>query len=166
MRVLIPIMLTLAACSGDGPIDTSVDPGTCEATPDPLLEIAQYGPYGELQDGSELRYGHPAQGGAPYAPFSLRISGMDQGDLGMNIEMEAIDRDTGEILGTGTYAQRFICSNTGASSGSFVGADLHMRFFGWELDDLDGRTAEVSISVTNDDGVHVEAGYLGVLVRE
>ena len=166
MRARFPFLLLLAACGDTVPIHTGIGPTGCEASADPVLEIAQYGPYGELQDGSDLLYGHPPQGGAPYAPFSLRISGMEQGELGMQIEMEAVDADSGELLGTASYAQRFICSNTGENLGTFVGADLHMRFFGGELSDLEGRTANVTISATNDGGTRAEAGYLGVLTRE
>jgi hypothetical protein len=165
MRRVFAILPILYAC-GDAPDDTGDAPESCEATSNPLLEIAQYGPYGELVDGSALLFGNPPQGGAPYAPFSLRISGMDQGDLGMGIEMEAIDSDTQELLGTGSYTQRFLCSNTGDNDGTFVGADLHMRFFGWALEDLDGRAAQVVITAANDDGIQVEASYLGVLERE
>ena len=167
MRLLFPMLLTLAAC-GDGGTsqDTGAPAGLCEATNDPLLELAQYGPYGELDDGADCLFGHPPQGGAPYAPFSLRISGMDQDDLGMDVQMTATDADSGEILGTGDYLQRFICSNVGDNDGKFVGADLHMRFYGWELSELEGRTADVLISVSNDNGDRVEAGFQGLLIRE
>jgi len=166
MKFAFPFLLTLAACGDGGGEDTALDPGMCEASANPNLELAQYGPYGELDDGTDFLYGHPPQGGAPYAPFSLRISGMDQGELGMEIVMIATDSQTGEALGTGDYMQRFICSNVGDNTGMFVGADLHMRFYGWELDDLAGRAADVTVSATNDQGVSVEAGFQGLLIRE
>ncbi len=166
MRLLPAILLTLAACGDGEGEDTAIDPSTCKASNNPTLELAQYGPYGELSDGADFVYGHPPQGGAPYAPFSLRISGIEQGDMGMAIEMLATDSSSGEELGTGEYMQRFICSNVGDNSGKFVGADLHMRFYGWELDDLEGRTSDVTISASNDAGDRLETSFQGILIRE
>lgn len=165
-----PLALALmAACSGPDP-----DPGTDTDVPLPcrpgtgaVLELSHHdSAWGALSDGDPLYYGHPPQGGAPYSPFQVRLLDVPDADLGVVIETSAVEVGTGEVLGSGTYTERLICSNAGENEGWWVGAEVHMRYFGWELDELEGRRARVRVSVRwSEDEAPLDEGYEGVLTR-
>jgi hypothetical protein len=142
-----------------------VDP--CLPHDQPTLEIAQEegAPFG-LLDGDPIFYGHPPQGGAPYAPFRMRLSGLaDLTEVGAAVLAVAVDTHTGETLGTAELNHRWICANVGDDAGFHVGADVHMRFYGWTLEELVGREADLQLLVEDGQGVTVDAGYRGPLVE-
>lgn len=144
-----------AVCVGCQPApteDTGLLLPPCEGEQTRSLQVAVYeGDYGEHTTGDPVMCGHPPQGGAPYAPFRLRITGLD-GAAGLFVDMVATDTDTGAVLGSGSFEQRFTCANVGDDAGAYVGAELHMRFDGYDLEQLPGHEAEVEITVEDAEG--------------
>ena len=155
--------------SGRPPEDTAghgtgVDLIACSPSPTPTLEIAQQGPYG-LVDGEPLWFGLPPQGGVPYAPFRLRLEGLNFPDQGSSVSVVATDVDTGERLGDIELQHRFICSNIGDDAGRYVAGEVHLRFWDYRLKELDGRTAEVVATVSDGPNEPAVARYTGPLTR-
>jgi hypothetical protein len=151
--------LLLGGCSSGGGPETP-----CEAQGDPSLEIGPADvPFGDFSDGDDLEYGTPPQGGAPYTPLKARASGLPAMAEGVTIEMTGVS-ELGEYLGDVTYDTRFVCANVGDSAGTWVASDLHYRYFGWDLDALEGKEAEITVTVTDVDGASVEDTLLGFLV--
>lgn len=150
-------MWWLVACAAEVPLPPCEEPG------EPHLEVAPSDlDFGEFTDGDALWYGTPPQGGAPYSPFHARAGGMTKLDEGVHVVLAAADVD-GTTLGDVAYDVRFVCANVGDSAGSWVGSDLHLRFFDWSLADLEGRTADVTIRVTDQTGTTLDADLTGLL---
>ena len=146
----------------------------CEAEPEPpalacaagepVVELATRAVgYGELADGESIECGIPPQGGAPYSAFLVRAAGLNQGDLGLGVELVAVDADTGEELGVADYDQRMVCANAGNSAGYWVSSELHLRYNGWALEELEGRTVELVTRVVGEDGLEVTTALLATL---
>lgn len=119
--------------------------------------------FGAFTDGGPLYYGTPPQGGAPYSPFHARATGLDGLDDGAHVRLRATDQDDGSALGDISYDVKFVCANVGDSAGSWVGSDLHLRFEGWELEDLEARRAEIRLDVENLDGEGLDTHIAGIL---
>ena len=166
-RGLLFVALCSTACvgpTGDG--DPNDEP-ECGPGGVPSLEVAQGAlEFGAVIDGVDIVYGRPPQGGAPYAPFRLRMAGMAYEDDAIEVVMLATEVGTDVELGTGSFDQRFICSNVGESEGYLVGSELHMRFPGWSLDDLRDRSANVVVTVTDALGTEMTFEYQGHLVMD
>lgn len=163
MKSEIALTLALWACGAPEPHDTGAEPSEpgCDAPP-LRMQIAHLDSgFGEPADGGAIGYGWPPQGGAPYAPFDVRFSGL--GTHEALVEMRAVGVDDGVELGSAEYLQRFICANTGESEGWYVTSELHMRFFGFTLEELDGRVADMSVRVAGVDGEVAEVGFRGTL---
>lgn len=142
MRTLLPVLL-LAACEPP-------ERPPCATDADPLLEAKPAeAAFGEHLAGDPLLYGTPPQGGAPYAPVDLRVSGLEGMAEGVLIELYGTDLDSGELLGTLQYPTRLVCANVGDSAGSWLANDVHHRFYGWELADLAGRAMALEVTVTD-----------------
>lgn len=154
-------LLLLVAC-----VDAPTELPPCETVGDPDLEVAPSDlDFGAFTDGDPLYYGTPPQGGAPYSPFHARATGLAGLDDGAVVDLSAVDRDDGAALGAITYDVRFVCANVGASAGTWVGSDLHLRFEGWALEDLAGRRAELTVEVSDLAGTSVAATLDGVLTQ-
>lgn len=137
----------------------------CATTGDPALEVAPSGvDYPDFADGEALPYGNPPQGGAPYAPIHVRLSGLDDLDEGVHLAATIDDVD-GTALGGADLDTRLVCANVGDSAGKWTGADVHLRFPGWSLDDLADREVRVDVIATDLDGDVVEGGFAAVLSR-
>ncbi|MEQ1502444.1 MAG: hypothetical protein ABMB14_09440 [Myxococcota bacterium] len=149
MTRAIAIAAWASGCVAEGPsaTDTSTfDPLHPCATPEMAVEAAPpHGDYGEFADGADLWCGNPPQGGAPYSPFKLRLSGPDEVGEGIAVEMTATDAATGEELAYTTLTMGLTCANVGENAGHWVGSEAHLRYGGWTLDALDGRLADVTI---------------------
>lgn len=152
-------LLTMSACAGGPP--TPVPVGPCESVDAPWAELSQGDGWG-LDDGEPVAFGIPPQGGAPYAPFVVRLHGMPASVDGYHVEMSAFDPTVGEVVGTGSYDQRFVCANVGENEGTRVASEFHMRFIGWEPVDLAGHEVDVEIAVSSPDA-EVTVGYRGPL---
>jgi hypothetical protein len=154
------MILLVLACAGPAPVEQT----PCEELGSPGLELAPSDlDFGDFEDGDPLMYGTPPQGGAPYSPFKARASGIDGLDETTNVNIHAVDLDDGTMLGDISYDVRFVCANVGDAAGSWVGSDLHLRFNGWALEDLAGRSAEVTMTVTAQSGDEVDAALEGLL---
>ena len=143
-------MLAAVAAAGcaTGPGPELPRPGACGEGGPPRLEVAPPdGDYGDLVDGASLWCGNPPQGGAPYTPFRLRIAGPDALGDGVWVEMSAVDTADGTELAYTELTMGLTCANVGDNAGSWVGSEAHMRYFGFALEDLPGREAEVTIAV-------------------
>ena len=79
--------------------------------------------------------------------------------------MEVTDPATGSLLGDVRLAQRFLCSNTGEDQGFWVGGEVHIRFWEYDLDSLLGREGQVEAIVFGPDGEVLDARTEGVLER-
>jgi hypothetical protein len=154
------MILALLACAPD-PIEQT----PCEQEGHPGLQLAPSDlDFGDFEDGDPLMYGTPPQGGAPYSPFHARASGLDGLDETTVVNIRAVDLDDGEELGDISYDVRFVCANVGDAAGSWVGSDLHLRFEGWSLEDLKGRSTEVTMTVTAPGGDEADAALDGFLM--
>lgn len=139
--------LGLGACKSP---PTPVDPGTCPEAEVGEVEISQGDTWG-LTDGTPVQFGIPPQGGAPYAPFEIRLLGMAY-SVSYTVQLEATRISDQAVVGTGDYTQRFVCANVGENEGTRYTPELHMRFYTYEPPDLDGDEVDVVITVTPDDG--------------
>ena len=158
----------VTGCVADGPggrrHTDSGEAVPCEARPSPQLELGQDQGYG-LDDGAAVRFGHPPQGGPPFAPFKLRIDGIYGGDHGVQVVIEAFDASDGLPIGDVALTHRFLCANTGPDADHLVAGEVHLRFWDETLDSLEGRTATVVARVDAMDGTFAEHTYTGPLQR-
>jgi hypothetical protein len=148
VRVGAPLLLVgLVGCTGEPPT-TGFPPGPCESAVARVEVAPPDGDFGDLADGDALWCGNPPQGGAPYTPFRLRIGGPEGWEDGVEIEMSAVDLASGEDLAWTSLTLGLACANVGESAGMWVGSEAHMRYNGWNLDELEGREAEVTVRAT------------------
>jgi hypothetical protein len=145
MRILL---LALAACAA--PIEEGPPPPEHPCSQDQgAIDVAPpHGDFGELVDGGTLWCGNPPQGGAPYSPFRLRIQGAEGFEDGVLVEMTAADLADGSELAFTSLTMGLTCANVGESAGMWVGSEAHMRYNGYGLDELDGRSAEITFRAT------------------
>ncbi|MFT4624321.1 MAG: hypothetical protein ACI8PZ_002980 [Myxococcota bacterium] len=161
----VVLSLLLLGCVDDAPSGkqrTESDPDPCSARDNPELDLAQDADYG-LSDGDLVRYGHPPQGGPPYAPFRLKIDGIYGGEHGVEVTIEAFDDATGAPIGDLALTHRFLCANTGPDAGHLVAGEVHLRFWDETLESLVGRTATIVATVDAMDGSQATAAYTGAL---
>lgn len=152
-------LLVLAGCEAGGGYP-------CAHEGEPGLDVVPSGlAFDAFTDGDPLPYGDPPQGGAPYAPLRVRVSGLTDLDEGAHFDVIATDLDDDAALGEVSLDTRLVCANVGDSAGTWTGADLHLRFPGWSLDDLEGRSAEVRVSAADTSGDAVDAVLVGLLTR-
>lgn len=153
-------LAVLAGCASAPPL------APCEQETEAGLDLVPSPlEFGTFTDGGDVEYGNPPQGGAPYSPFRARAGGFSTLDEGAVVDMWGTDLDDGSNLGEVTYEIRFVCANVGESAGQWLASDLHFRYFGWALEDLAGRTAEISVRVSDLDGNSVEQSLVGRLVE-
>ena len=159
-------LLTGGCLMGCDEPPVTVPPHPCESEA-VSFDVAQpREAFGSLQDGGALWYGTPPQGGAPFTPLRLRIRGPASLADGMRISMMTHDMVTDEELSFTELDTRMTCANVGDSAGYWVGSEVHMRYAGWSLDDLEGRQAAFTVQVTSlDEEVTVEDGWEVELVR-
>ena len=152
-----PILLLVACAEGAS--------APCQADgANPGLDVAPADvQFGAFADGDPLPVGNPPQGGAPYSPLHLRIDGLTSLREGVEIELYGVDLDDGSDLGELAAPSGCVCANVGDSAGMWIVADLHFRYFGWWLDDLPGRTAEITVVVRDVDGGEVQTSLIGTL---
>lgn len=138
----------------------------CEERGNPSLELTPSGvSFGDFDSEDPLEFGPPPQGGAPYAAVTARVDGLDLVD-GVTIALSAVDLDSSEDLGELSYETRLVCANVGDSAGTWLATDVHHRFFGFELDELGGRMAEVTMTITDSEGESVDASIVATLEEE
>lgn len=149
--------VALAACE-------ELEGTPCEAVAEPSVVAAPAGvAFGAWVDGEPLFYGVPPQGGAPYTPLHARAAGLSDPQDGVTITLSGTDADSGEELGFVEIPTRLLCANVGDDAGTWVAADVHFRYFGWEMDALSGRTAEITFEIADLDGNVVSDVLVGVL---
>jgi hypothetical protein len=163
MPRLLPLGLLLcSACAGhpghddtDRPTDTDdtdvVSP-TCAWDPPPLVEFARSVAAGMPPDGTPIEYGNPPQGGAPYAPFEVRLHAEFDTTQRIEVSANAVDTTSGEELGTIVQPQVFLCANAGPHAGWLYGGEVHVRFWDRSLEELEGKVVKVTLSVALPDG--------------
>jgi hypothetical protein len=138
-------LVGLVGCEGPGPTtDDGLPPGPCESDRTRVEVAPPNGDFGDLDQGGALWCGNPPQGGAPYSPFRVRIEGPEAYEDGVTVVMDAVDADDGTALGHTEVALGLACANVGESAGKWVGSEAHLRYDGWNLDELDGRSATLT----------------------
>ncbi len=161
---VLAVPFLVLACKPAVPTEPS---GLCPEEDDPVIEVAQRsaeaGATWGMEDGDPVQFGIPPQGGAPYAPFDLRLVGMPSSNDGYAVQTDATRVSDGELVGEGRYVQRFVCANVGDNAGTRFASEFHMRFFGFEPPELADDEVEVYISVTPDGGETVETTFTGPL---
>lgn len=168
MRAL-PLLVGLAACAGTGePPDPPLPSHPCDTDQAELGVAPPDGDFGGLSDGGALWCGNPPQGGAPYSPFRIRVAGPEALADGVYVEMIAVDADEGVELAYTDLTMGLTCANVGDSAGFWVGSEAHMRYYGWGLEELDGRTADVTVRVAPiaGDGPEIEETWRVDLVLQ
>jgi hypothetical protein len=153
------LLFALVACKEPIPTEPM---GLCPESDDPVIEVTQGDVWG-IDDGDPIQFGIPPQGGAPYAPFDVRLVGVASSQDGYTVVTDASLQSTGELVGTGEYLQRFVCANVGENEGTRFASEFHMRFFGFEPTDLADEWVDVTISVTPEAGEPVVAEFSGPL---
>lgn len=161
-RSLGAIALLAVACD-DAPDLPEPEPPDCQAEGEPVLELGRdLGREGPLTGPAALDYGHPPQGGAPYLPLELRARGPLVPGLRVPVLAEATGPD-GEILGDADVGTVFLCSNTGPHAGWWFGGEIHVRFWGRALEDLEGLPVDVRFTVEPPDDPPFSAEVRGTL---
>ena len=131
-----------AACAEEPGLELACDAPRVE------VEVAPpYGDFGDLRDGDDLFCGSPPQGGAPYTPLRFRAVGPEVLGDGVDVRVTAVDADTDEVLGDTQLSFGVVCANAGDSAGYWTGSEVHLRYDGWELPELEGRRARVTFGV-------------------
>ncbi len=126
-RLLLFALLALPLAGCDEPPPKKDDPEGCEPVrgEDPVLEVNHYGTFGEL--GDTVWCAIPPQGGAPYAPFGLRVRGvLPLEGNGLHVTIRAVDTATQEAVGEGEFWDAFLCSNVGDNEGYWIKNELHL----------------------------------------
>ncbi|MCA9568616.1 MAG: hypothetical protein KC656_12275 [Myxococcales bacterium] len=148
MPLRLVAVVLLVACKGSS---TPVS-GECTPNDEPTLDVAQGGDW-NMPDG-HVNMGIPPQGGAPYAPFEIRLVGVEAADA-YRVDMDAVV--DGVDYATPPYQERFVCRNVGEEAGTRYTPDLHMRFFGTDPATLAGKTAQLHFEAwIGNDGPVVE----------
>ncbi len=143
---------------------TSSPEAPCESDEDPSVQVVPAGlGFDEWLDGDPLVAATPPQGGAPYTPLRARVTGLVDPQIGVTLSLSGVDPSDGSEYGEISYDTRLICANVGESAGLWLAADVHYRYFEWELGELDGREAEISFSVEDLHGNVVESSIGGTL---
>jgi hypothetical protein len=83
----------------------------------------------------------------------------------VTVQIEVTDPSTGELLGDVRQSQRFLCSNTGSDEGYWVGGEVHVRFWEYDLDALLARAGRVEAIVFGPNGEVLDARTQGILER-
>lgn len=112
--------------------------------------------------GEPLNYGRPPQGGAPYLPIQLMLRGPVAEGVPRWLT-EASVAEGGVVLGSLAQSQAWLCSNTGPIEGWRYGGEVHLRFDGRSLEELEGVEVEVVIDVALPDGGVAHASTTGAL---
>lgn len=155
MHRLVIAILCLAACDEEPPDPPPKGDQVCEDAADPALEVSHYGTFEAL--GDVVYCGIPPQGGAPYAPFGLRVRGVHADPTGaIPVNITVVDTQTDEVLSDADFFQRFLCANAGESDGWLVGSEFHPRFFDNTVDDLHERQVEITFRADGVDGAVAE----------
>ena len=142
----------------------SVQGPPCSQDAEPSFELTPSdADFGTHAAGDAWTYAPPPQGGAPYGPVDLRVQGLVM-DEPLRIYLEATDLDSGEELGSVMYNNRLVCANVGDSAGSWLGLDVHHRFFGYALEDLSGRAVELMVEVTDIEDTQLRDAFEATLV--
>lgn len=161
-------LVVVAGCASsvDDPVDdteTDVGPVDCSTSTAPALEFGQELALGPMVDGSAVDIGVPPQGGAPYAPFELRLRA-DLDDLArLDANGTIVASGTGAPLGDIEEPKVFLCANVGPHAGWRYGGELHVRFWDKTREQLDGVEVEVALDVTLPDASVVRSTHTGTL---
>lgn len=141
MRRAALALLSLG-CTGDEPIS----PHPCASETMGVEVAPPFGDYGDLSDVDELWLGDPPQGGAPYSPFRVRISGPDA--LSDGVDVRVVVTEDGVVIADNTIFKGLVCANVGENAGRWVGSEVHLRYDGFDDLELEGRDVTVEVSVT------------------
>lgn len=156
----VPVLLAFVACDEPEP-EPPLPTGPCApADGVEVMEFAQNLGEGPMADGDAVSYGTPPQGGAPYAPFQLRMQSSLAAGERVPLEAVAIEVATDMEIGRVEQTQSFLCANTGVHEGWLWGTEVHVRFPGIPLEDLDGREVRFEIALPDQSMV---VGANGVL---
>ncbi|NCG18873.1 MAG: hypothetical protein GWP91_07670 [Rhodobacterales bacterium] len=162
MRRIIALLLLTTACAVE---ETPPDPGLedCDTAPSegPSMDVSHFSTY-QLAP-TTVYCGIPPQGGAPYAPFGVRTRGISRDPEGLLIDLTAHHTTSGDLLGEASYTQRMICGNVGESAGFWVGSELHMRFYDYDIETLHGSEVEINITVSNQGGDSQNLSWVATL---
>jgi hypothetical protein len=146
--------LLLAACVEEPP-PPPLHP--CEQGEAVVEATPARGAWGDLHDGGTLWCGNPPQGGAPYSPFRVRMTGPEAVGEGIELELVAVEEGTGVELAYTALTMGLTCANVGENVGYWVGSEAHMRYTGFGLEELEGRQAELQIRATAISDPSIEA---------
>ena len=159
-------LMVLAACEPGSETDPEPPVVDCAWAGEPELQAGIDLAVGPAGEDDTIPYGNPPQGGAPYAPYQLRahMAFDPEGPLPRwALEGEAVERETGAVIGAVVQPQTFFCSNTGPHQGWMYGGEIHLRFPGIALVDLEGKAIDVRFEATTADGEVLEATGGGTL---
>lgn len=156
------------ACTGAPVVDDDTDDTDpvvvdCATTASPALEFAQELASGPMADRADVDIGIPPQGGAPYAPFELRLRAELDDLARLDAHGEIVDAATDELLGDITESKAFLCANVGVHAGWRYGGELHVRFWDRVREELDGRSVRVELEVALPDTTVVGSSHPGTL---
>ncbi len=150
-------VLGLAACvEGTEGLCPPSDPARVEMVPSDAG-------FGGFEDGDPIGVGTPPQGGAPYSPLLARFVGLSQPREGVELTVRGVDVDAEVALGEVDTWLRPICANVGASAGMWVTAEIHVRYFGWDLEELPGRDVLLTLTASDVDGGELSTTLAGTL---
>lgn len=160
-------MLAWMGCTGAVPADeedTDTDPPVvdCSNAGAAELQFGQELATAPMADQDPIHIGSPPQGGAPFAPFELRLAAELEDLERLDVRGE-IHAEDGELLGDIVESKAFLCANTGPHRGYRYGGELHVRFWGRDLVDLDALPGEVTVRLTLPDGTEVQTTHTGTL---
>lgn len=159
---MIAPLLALATLAG-----CPVEEAPCERASAADLRVAPEGvELGAFETGEPLWYGLPPQGGAPYTPLHAEVGGLATPQQGVTVTVFATDLDDGADLGSQSYDTRLLCANVGPSAGRWVLPSVHHRYFGWSLEELEGRRTALTLVLTDLEGNEVATELEGILTQD
>lgn len=136
----------------------------CSWSHDAELQFAVDVAEGMMLPGDDVPIGTPPQGGAPYTPVEHRmLLPMHDGEV-VRLEAYVYDVETQEQVGSFEHREMPLCSNVGDNFGFWFGGEVHVRFPGFPLEELDNLEVEMEVSLyAADDSLLVSASEVGVL---
>ena len=150
-------VIALAACGG--PLEPP-PPHRCHSDEARIDVAPPRESFGTLAPDDPLWYGTPPQGGAPYSPLRVRVRGDEAFAEGIDLTIEAYDRDTDERLAELVLETQMICANVGENTGFWVGSEIHLRYVGFDLEELEGRPVELTVrAAAHDSAVAISSAW-------
>ncbi len=142
------LLALLVGCEG-APADTGtgpLPPADCFDESGARLELSlESGSFDDVEEGMTAPVSVPPQGGAPYTPWMVRVTG--DGALNGGVRMVATASDDDVEVGDVEIDLVPICANVAPNDGWWMVSGVHVRYWEYTVDELIGRAVDFHFSL-------------------